>query len=155
MEKEKSLIYLGGDHAGYFLKENVKLFLIERGFSISDFGPEIFDQHDDYPDILHPLACELSKYPKQRAIVFGGSGMGESIVLNRYSHVRCGVWYGGDFEIIKNYREHDDINALAIATRFIETKDVYKAIEIFLQTRFLNEERFIRRVEKIDGMKIL
>lgn len=151
MELEKIVIYVGGDHAGYFLKEKVKLYLVKRGFEVLDFGPAAFSQNDDYPDMLHPLAHKLSKNPERRAIIFGGSGMGESIVLNRYPYVRCGVWYGGNFEIIKNYKEHDDINALAVAARFIQEKDIYGAIEVFLKTRFLKEERFVRRIEKIDN----
>ena len=144
------IIYIGADHAGFYLKESAKKYLAGQGFVIKDFGAPEYDELDDFPDFFHPLAKSLSRNNRVRAVIFGGSGMGESIVLNRYKNVRCGVWYGGNKEIVKNYREHDNINSLAIASRYIKKSDLFEIINIFLKTKFLNIARYRRRVAKID-----
>jgi ribose 5-phosphate isomerase B len=143
-------IYLGGDHAGFVYKEIVKKYLLDNGYKIVDFGPHSYEKNDDFPDFLHPLAKKLSKFPNNKAIIFGGSGIGESIVLNRYNGVRCGVWFCSELDIISNGRTHDDINSLSIGSRFIDKNQLLKAIEVFLKTPFSNEIRHARRVNKID-----
>ncbi|MFA6430142.1 MAG: RpiB/LacA/LacB family sugar-phosphate isomerase [Candidatus Paceibacterota bacterium] len=150
---KKIIIYLGADHAGFYLKEKVKKYLVNSGYSVLDFGALSYDKDDDFPDFFHPLASKFSKNINNRALIFGGSGMGESIVLNRYKRIRCGIWYGGNKNIVKNYREHDDINSLAIASRFIDKKDLFDIIDLFLKTKFLNKKRYCRRVSKIDYKK--
>ena len=143
-------IYLGCDHAGFDFKEKVKNYLIKKKFDVVDFGTYTYNEYDDYPDFLHPVAQALSQNPQERAIIFGGSGMGESILLNKYNGIRCGVWYGGDKSIIANYREHDDINAIAIASRYVN-EDILYDIDVFLSTDFIKEEKYIRRLNKIEN----
>lgn len=144
-------IYIGCDHAGFDFKEKVKNYLTKKKFDVVDFGAYSYDEYDDYPDFLHPVAQALSQNPRERAVIFGGSGMGESILLNKYSDIRCGVWHGGDRSIIANYREHDDINAIAIASRYVNEDILYGIIDVFLNTDFIREEKYIRRLKKIEN----
>ena len=151
--KDTYTIYLGSDHAGFYLKEEVKSYLTLSGYHIFDFGAEEFSAGDDYPEILHPLALMLSLKPENFAFVFGASGIGEMIVLNRHAQVRCGVFYGGTEKIITQMREHNNINALSFGASFIEKHACIRAVEIFLQTNFTHEQRHERRIKNIESLQ--
>jgi ribose 5-phosphate isomerase B len=145
-------IYIGSDHAGFHLKEIALMYLKQRGFDVLDFGSEEYHESDDYPDILHPLALMLSTHPHNTGIVFGGSGTGEAIVLNRYEHVRCVTYTGGDDQTVRLAREHNNANAISFGARFIDEHLLKKTIEIFLSTKFNHELRHERRIEKIESL---
>ncbi|MCF6276944.1 MAG: RpiB/LacA/LacB family sugar-phosphate isomerase [Candidatus Magasanikbacteria bacterium] len=142
-------IYLATDHAGFELKEKIKQFLIERNFEIEDKGAVEHNEKDDYPDFISLVAKEISQNPNKKAIIFGGSGQGEAMAANRFPNVRAVVFYGGNLEIIKLSREHNDANILSIGARFLNEEEAKTAIELWLNTEFTNEERHIRRIEKI------
>ena len=145
-------IYLGSDHAGFSLKNDIHEYLEENGYEVFDFGPIEFNESDDYPDVLHPLAAMLSSYPDNIAFVCGGSGMGEMMVLNRYPHVRCGVYYGGKDSLIELLREHNNANALSFGARFIDKHEAFHAIDLFLHTQFNHEIRHERRIQHIETL---
>ncbi len=149
-------IYIGGDHAGYKIKGLIKEKLDRLGLKCTDFGPKEFVPTDDYPDFLHDLAYNMSRSildgKNVIALIFSGSGMGESIVLNRYTGIRCGVFYSNSESVVKNFVEHDNINALSLGCRFVSYEEIWKAINTFLNTEFSNSERFVRRIKKIDSM---
>lgn len=147
---KNKIVYLGSDHAGFGFKGIAKEHLLKKGYEVVDFGAYEYNENDDYPDFLHPVAQALAKKSRHRALIFGGSGMGESILLNRYRGVRCGVWHGGNEDIIANYREHDDINALAIASRFVDRGKLLIIIDIFLDTQFIAGEKYKRRLKKLE-----
>lgn len=150
-------IFLGADHAGFELKEKMKKFLVDLGYEIKDFGAENLNDGDDYPDFMTPLAEALVKESQDMSevglrpfgVIFGGSGQGEAMCVNRIKGVRAGVYYGGDMEIVRKMRQHNDINILSIGARFISRdEEVKDAIQDFLKTKFSNEERHIRRLSK-------
>jgi ribose 5-phosphate isomerase B len=144
-------IYIASDHAGYDLKETLKDYLGLLKYEVEDFGPFVFDANDDYPDFMKLVAEAVSRNPMgSRGIVIGGSGQGEAIVCNRVKGVRAGVFYGGNIELVKLMREHNDANVLSLGARFVEHEEAEKAVKIFLETKFTNEERHIRRIRKID-----
>lgn len=154
------MIYLATDHRGFELKEKIKQWLTEWGYPYEDMGAYVYDEKDDYPDFVHKAAQKVSENPESnKAIILGGNGQGEAIVANRYKGVRAAVYYGGDEEIIKMFREHDNTNVLslgvAIGSTIKETKPMSeetakKALELWLKTEFIGEERHKRRIEKID-----
>src|ERR1035437_6984248 len=113
-------IYIASDHAGYDLKENLKDYLALLKYEdVEDFGPFVFDAQDDYPDFVKLVAEAVSRNPEgSMGIVIGGSGQGEAVVCNRHKGVRAGVFYGGDMELVKLMREHNDANILSIGARF-------------------------------------
>ena len=84
------------------------------------------------------------------AIIFGGSGQGEAIVANRFRHVRAIVYAGGNLELVKLGRLHNDANVLSIGARFVSFSEATQAINLFLDTAFSHEERHADRIVQID-----
>jgi len=144
-------IYIATDHAGFKLKENLVPFIEGLGYEVTDCGAHTYDKADDYPDFISKAALEVSKdQENNRAIVLGGSGQGEAIVANRMSGVRAVVYYGGDIEIVQLGREHNNANILSLGARFVSGEDAQRAVKTFLETPFPEEERHVRRINKID-----
>jgi len=145
-------IYLGSDHRGFYLKENIKEFLKNLGYEVKDLGNTIYDEKDDYPDWILPVARIVALDPENsRGIIFGYSGQGEAIATNRVKGIRAAVFYGGPDEIIKLSRQHNDANILSIGAGFINNKDAQKVIKLWLETPFTKEERHMRRIAKLDN----
>ena len=161
-------IYLASDHAGFFLKEKIKAFLTEKGFQIEDCGANRFDKDDDYPDFIAKTAQLVSKDPSTKAIIFGSSGQGEAITANKFKNVRAVIFYTpvipvqnvdvtgrtsqDQFEMIRLTRLHNDSNILSLGAAFLTEIDAKRAVEIWLETPFSNEERHKRRIEKINNI---
>ncbi len=163
-------VYLASDHAGFELKEKVKTFLQEGGYQIEDCGAESFSSNDDYPDFIAKAAKEVSEDPENsRGIIFGGSGQAEAMVANKFKNVRCALFYAAvapngaadvtgrtsedRFEMIRLTREHNDANMLSIGARFVSEEEAKKAVELWLTNQFTNEERHVRRIEKINKLE--
>jgi ribose 5-phosphate isomerase B len=86
------------------------------------------------------------------AVIFGGSGQGEAIVANRFRHVRAIVYAGGNLELVKLGREHNDANILSIGARFVSGSEAKIAVDLFLATGFSHEERHADRIIQIDEL---
>lgn len=146
-------ILLASDHAGFELKNKVLEYLENQGFKTEDFGAEVFDSNDDYPEIILPLAMRLVENPEGNiGIVFGKSGNGEAIICNRLPGVRAIVYHGKNLDIVKLGREHNNANVLSIGAGFVETEEALSAVEIFIKTAFSGDERHIRRNEMLDNI---
>ncbi len=146
-------IYIASDHAGYELKEKLIDFLIiENGNEIIDKGAFKYNEKDDYPDFISKVAEKISENPKAKGIILGGSGQGEAIMANRFEGVRAVVYYGGDEEIIKLSRQHNDANILSLGARFLSEDEAKNAVKKWLATDFSGEDRHIRRIKKIDNL---
>ena len=143
-------IYLASDHAGYELKEALGPFLRERGFQVEDLGPLSLDPNDDYPDYLMMLGRHVAGERGVMGIGIGGSGQGEAIAVNRVKGARAAVFYGGPDEIIKLSREHNDANVLSLGARFLTQEQAKNAVILWLTTSFSNDERHVRRIQKLD-----
>ena len=161
-------IYIGGDHTVYELKEKLKTYLpsLGLGYEIIDKGPYKYDKDDDYPDFVRPVAEAVAGDPESRGIIFGGSGQGEAMCANRVKGARAAVFYGGavakeavdikgtqstdPFEIVKLAVLHNHANILSLGVRFLSEDEIKFAIELFLSTKFQDEERHLRRVRKLD-----
>ncbi len=144
-------IYISSDHAGYLLKKDLVPFLLDNGYDVQDCGPKKYDHDDDYPDYISLVAKEVSNDPASMGIVLGFSGQGEAIVCNRFSNVRCAVFYGGNKHILTLSREHNDANILSLAAHFITTMEAKDAVLLWLKTNFSEEERHARRIKKIEN----
>ncbi len=152
-------IYIGTDHAGFELKEKLKVYLEELGlgYEVQDFGAFNYIAEDDYPDYIKQVAEAVALDKGSLGIILGGSGQGEAMCANRKTGIRAAVFYGQketvsseSFEIVKITREHNDANILSIGARFVEEDEAKFACELFLRTKFSGDERHIRRINKIE-----
>ena len=155
-------ILISSDHAGFELKQKLIPFLEHFKYEVENKGAFEFDANDDYPDLVEPVAREVSNNPNTvRGIVIGGSGQGEAIVANRFPHVRA-VVFNGQYSPRDGHnvpheitisREHNNSNILSLGARFLSDEDAKKAVRTWLETEFTGEERHVRRLKKIDGIK--
>ena len=146
-----STIILAADHAGFDMKEHIKQFLEKNGHTFKDVGAYVFDSDDDYPKYMQDAAKMLLKTPDAVGVVFGGSGQGEAMVLNRYRGIRAIVYTSSNPDIVRVGREHNDANVLSVGARLLSVAQVEVAIEVFFSTAFSGEERHRRRIEQIDS----
>lgn len=145
-------IYLGADHRGFRLKEVLKSWLVEHGYDVIDLGASFLVPDDDYVDYatsvvtsIHRLASDAQS---ARGILICGSGIGVDIVANRYKRIRCGLGISPDQ--IREAREDDDINVLALAAEYTDVETAKTMVKALLETEFSGKERYIRRIKKID-----
>ena len=148
-------IYIGTDHAGFELKEELKKFLDSLGCKVEDMGAYEFNEADDYPDFIWPVvkavAEEIAKGLDTRGIVIGGSGQGEAIVANKVRGIRAAVVY--DEYSAKMSREHNDANIISLGNRTLDIDKAKELVKIWLETLFSNDERHKRRIGKIKKLE--
>lgn len=155
-------IFIGTDHAGYVLKEKLVSTLKLQGYEVIDKGAFEYNEVDDYPDFVIPVAREVSKDgDKAKGIILGGTGEGEAITANRFPHVRAVVYYGksesvvdNESDIIVRSRQHNNTNVLSLGARYFTEDSMMEAVNLWLNTPFSFDERHIRRLAKIDEIKI-
>ena len=146
-------IYIGADHTGFEIKEKLKIYLKELGlgYEVVDKGASKYDENDDYPDFIFPVAYAVAENSDSRGIIFGMSGQGEAMAANRVHGVRAAVFYGGSEEIIKLSRADNDANVLSLGAKFLSESEAAAAVRLWLATPFPNEERHARRITKLDA----
>jgi ribose 5-phosphate isomerase B len=135
-------IYIGTDHAGFELKEELKKFLKDLGCEVEDKGAYEFNREDDYPDFILPVvkavAEDIARDLDSRGIVIGGSGQGEAIVANKVKNIRAAVVY--DEYSARMSREHNDANIVSLGTRTLSADKAKKLVKLWLETPFSNED---------------
>lgn len=146
-------IYIGADHGGYKLKEELKKYLGEIGHEVEDMGAHELDPEDDYPDFVFPVAEKVAQNPGAFGIVIGRSGNGEAIAANKVKGIRAALCWSE--EIAKKAREHNDANILSLGADYIDTEKAKIIVKTFLETSFSEEERHKRRIEKISKYEAL
>lgn len=144
-------IYLGTDHAGFELKEQLKKFLVEKGYDVVDDGAYAFDKDDDYPDFCSAAARHVAENLGSFGFVFGKSGTGELIVANKIKGIRCGLAVNA--ENVTLAREHNDANMLSFGSAFATPTQMEELALLFINTAFSGEERHARRIEKIKAIE--
>ncbi len=138
-------IIIGADHAGFALKESLKSCLVRLGLEITDVGTGNADSVD-YPDFGCRVAAGVSCGAYSRGILVCGSGVGMTIIANKYPRVRAALCL--DEETAELSRRHNDTNILCLAGRKTDPEKAEKIIEIWLKTAF-EGGRHNRRIEKI------
>ncbi len=142
-------VYLGADHGGYELKENMRNWLNDQGYEVEDCGAFELDAEDDYPDFVFPVAEKVGsdKSDQSRGVLICRSGAGVVIGANKVEGVRAAVAI--DTKSVNHARKDNNINVLGIGGDWLNEEQAKEAVKTFLTTPFSSEERHGRRMEKI------
>ncbi len=143
-------IAIGCDHGGFKLKAELLEFLQSQGYEYKDFG--CYDTSPvDYNDYALPVAESVAAGEYDFGILLCGTGIGMSIVANKVKGIRCA--HCQDVFSAKATRQHNDANVIALGERVIGAGLMKEIVGTFLKTPFSNEERHIRRVNKIKELE--
>ena len=138
-------IAIGCDHAGFEVKEHIKLTFEQSGHTFHDFGT-FSGESMDYPDAAHPLAKAVQSGKYKYGILICGSGNGVAIVANKYRKIRAAICWNE--EITRLARLHNDANIIVLPARFISLEESVRFVSLFMDTGF-EGGRHQRRVDKI------
>lgn len=142
------IIYIGADHRGFELKEELKRFLHASGYEVFDVGNSKQDDGDDYPDFAAEVGTRVSKeYETARGILICGSGVGMCVVANKFPKVRAALVTNVNQAF--DSRNDDNSNVLCLAANYTDTSLANKIVAAWLSTPFSGEARHARRVDKI------
>lgn len=142
-------VIFGADHGGFSVKEKIKSWLVLEGYSVDDVGALSLVPDDDYVDYAK-AAVKKAGSNGDRVILFCKNGFGMSITANRFAGVRCGVAF--DEEAVRKGRTDDDINCLSIPADYVDEEKIKRMIEIFFKEPFSNDEKYARRIMKLDNI---
>ena len=138
-------IFISSDHAGFQLKEDIKLFLKRKKYKFIDLGP-IKNDEVDYPDYAHAVAKKVKNNKNFRGILICGSGMGMVMTANRHKKIRAAQCYNE--KSTKLSRLHNDANVITLGSRLTNKKLAFKCLNTFLITDF-EGGRHTKRIKKI------
>ena len=139
-------ISLASDHAGYKYKQLIKKYLEKKSFVVIDHGTFSSDSVD-YPDFIKLAAKDVSEHNSDLGIGVCGSGIGASIVANKFKGVRAALVL--DEEMAELSKRHNDANFLALGERILDEAKLIKILDVWLTTKF-EGGRHERRVKKIE-----
>lgn len=146
------MLYLGADHRGFELKEKIKKFLEELAHDYEDLGAFEYNKDDDYVDFAVKVAEKVAQDPAEnKGVLFCRSGAGMDFTANKFKGVRAFI--GFNAEQARLARNDDDVNVLVLASDFVSEKEAKDIVEMFLDTPFQGQERFIRRINKIKELE--
>ena len=145
--KKRFKIYLGADHAGFNLKEELKTYFSKIGINYEDLGGK-GDQDDDYSDYAFAVAKKVSREKNAKGILICGTGTGMVIAANKARGVRAAVGYDG--YSARMAEEDNNVNILCLRGRKFSDSKNLKLIKIWLTSRFSGLERHKRRLRKIE-----
>jgi ribose 5-phosphate isomerase B len=138
-------IAIASDHAGYFLKEKIKKYLINEKYEIKDFG-SFSEESVDYPDYAHPMADAVVRKDFDLGISICATGNGINMTVNKHQGIRGALCWNE--EISRLARAHNDANLCAIPGRFISEPEALLIVKTFITTDF-EGGRHKKRIDKI------
>jgi ribose 5-phosphate isomerase B len=143
-------IALGSDHAGFELKEDLRAYLAELEIEALDLGTYSEDS-TDYPDVAAKVAEKVARGEVERGLLICGTGIGMSIVANRFAGVRAALCH--DLYTARISREHNDANILALGGRLIGKGLAREILKVWLESEFQGgrHERRIRKIAALEG----
>lgn len=140
-------ISIAADHAGFETKEKIKHWLVEKGYTVNDFGTSSTDSVD-YPDFGSLVANSLSSNNSKFGVLVCGSGIGMCMVANRYPGVRAVVIRSKEDAELS--RQHNNANVACFGSRITNEKEIIFLLDVFLNKEF-EGGRHNKRVSKIDS----
>lgn len=144
-------IAIAADHGGYELKAPIIAQLEGLGHEVKDLGAHEYDAKDDYPDFARYVGQAIQHDQAQRGIIICGSGVGACITANKMKGVRACLCH--DTYSAAQGVEHDNMNVLCLGARIIGPALAAKLVEAFVSQQFDTDERFVRRLEKVNAIE--
>ena len=141
----KKVVAIASDHAGFKLKEEMKKFISELGYSILDLGTNSESQVD-YPDFAYAVSYAVLSGKAWRGVMIDGTGVASSIVANKVPGIRAACCHNEFTARIS--REHNDANILTLGARVIGSELAKEIVRVFLETNF-GGGRHLQRLNKI------
>ena len=145
-------IFIGSDHNGYNLKQELMAYLGKHNYDIEDAGDKTLNPDDDFPQFAAAVANKIigSTDKDPRGILICGSGQGMAMAANRFTSIRAAlVW---DVEEARAARREDDANVLVLPARILQNDLANEIVEAWLNTEFDRAPRRIRRLRQIDDL---
>lgn len=145
-------IFIGSDHNGFNLKNDLKDYLIGQGYQVTDVGGEVLDPNDDFPEFAAKAATAVLTHDEAAAILICGGGQGMCMAANRFKGIRASLLWD-EYEA-KMTRNDNDANIACLPGRLME-QDLSKCqaiIDAFLNTPFAAAPRFNRRNQQLDHL---
>ncbi len=144
-------IFIGADHRGYQLKDNLIEYLQSKNIRVEDLGNYEYDPVDDYPNYANKVAQAVLQNPSEYlGIVICGSGVGVCIAANRHKGIYCGL--GISEEQVKHIRENDHINVLALSADNFSLEESTKFVDTFIASKPNPQKKYRHRLELIDAV---
>jgi len=140
-------IALGSDHAGFELKNDLIVYLVEKGYELADMGPDSADSVD-YPDYAHKAATAVTDGSACCGILICGSGNGVCITANKHKGVRAALCW--EPEISSLAKQHNNANVICLPARFISQEKAFAIVDAYLNMEF-EGGRHATRVDKIEN----
>lgn len=143
-------LVIGSDHAGFQLKVAIGDLLRSLGHEVLDVGA--FNENpSDYPDFAEPVARAVVDKKAERGLLICGSGVGVSVAANKIPGIRAGMCH--DTYSAHQGVEHDDMNILVLGSRVVGVMLAQDLVKSFLGAKFTNEERHVRRLNKVKAIE--
>jgi len=140
-------IAIASDHAGFQLKKIIIEYLKNLGYEVMDLGTNSDKKPVDYPDFSAKVAKAVINKKAERGILICGSGVGASVTANKFKGIKAAICH--DSYSARQGVEHDDMNILCMGGRIIGSELAKDIVSNFVNAVFSNEERHLRRLNKI------
>ena len=141
-------VFVGADYRGFEKKQALLGFLAGRGDTVTDEGAYEYAEGDDFNEPAIRVAQAIRENPGSYGILICDSAHGVTMQANRFKGVRAAHCVNP--ESAKLAREHDDANVLCLSAHFVGEAEMQAIVEVFLQTDFINLERRVRRINRLD-----
>jgi len=143
------MIYIGSDHAGFNLKEELKKYLEKLKYKFEDLGNKEMDAGDDYPDYALMVAEKVTG-TDNLGILVCATGIGMFLAANKVKGIRAvNAW---DEFTASSSREHNNANILCLAGKVLDIEAAKRIVKIWLEAEYTGEERHVRRLSKVEEM---
>jgi len=142
---------LAADHGGFEMKRQLAKLLAAEGHELVDFGNNVYDASDDYPDFAIPLARAVAKGDVERGVLLCGSGVGASVAANKVVGARAALCH--DDYSARQGVEDDDLNIICLGGRTTGLAVAWDCVKSFLAARFSGADRHRRRLAKVNSIR--
>ena len=141
-------VFIGADHAGFFLKDILKNYLLNKGVSVVDVSNATQDNQDDYVDFALAVSEKVASTPESVGILVCDSGTGMSIAANKVKGVFAANVWSEETAILS--RQHNHTNVVCLGAKFITDTEAEKIVDAWLGASVSEEPRHLRRFHKME-----